>query len=207
MNFNIITPLARFDNYNKLKETLKRLNVKWHIIVDDNKDFTLDESEDWISLYFCPNEGSEFWARCNNSVNWFIENHIDNENEYYGILNDDDSYEENFFNKVVNSLDKNKENDLIIVSMLRGHNIPKDAIPMRRHPTTTLFASPQNMIVGGVGVEQFFIKGKLIKNHKLPLLGHGDGLFIVELVKNYEVTYLPECYVLFNYFEPGRWNK
>lgn len=207
MNFNIITPLARFNNFEKLKKSLRKHNITWHIIIDQGTNFQIETDEDWIKLYICPNMQGEFWVKCNNSINWFIENHLINLDEYYGILNDDDSYEENFFEKMVNSLDINKENNLIIVSMLRGHNIPMDTIPIRRHPTTTLFAFPQNMKVGGVGVEQFFIKGKLIKNHKLPLLGHGDGLFIVELVKNYEVTYLPECYVLFNYFEPGRWNK
>ena len=207
MTFNIITPLARFENYNKLKESLKPLNIKWHIIIDSDKNFIVDEKEDWINIYVCPNEGIDFWARCNNSINWFIENHLTTNEEYYGILNDDDSYEENFFEKIKNSLNNTIENNLLIVSMLRGHNIPKEAIPIRRHPTTTLLATPQNMRVGGVGVEQFFIKGKLLEKHRLPLLAHGDGLFIVELVNNYKPTYLPNCFVLFNFFEPGRWNN
>jgi hypothetical protein len=63
------------------------------------------------------------------------------------------------------------------------------------------------MTVGNVGVEQFIVKGKILKNHRLPLTTCGDGELISLLVKLYDTLYLPEVYVWFNYFEPGRWNK
>jgi hypothetical protein len=206
MNFNIITPLARFKNFEKLKMSLKKHNVVWHIIIDEGSNFEINEKENWIKLYICPNNGVDFWVRCNNAVNWFIDNHLQNHNEYYGILNDDDSYEDNFFKKINDLINNEKNPELLIVSMLRGHNTPKDAIPIRKHPTTTLLAESKNMRVGGVGVEQFFLKGELLKKHKLPLTPSGDGELIVELVNNYKPFYLPNCFVLFNYFEEGRWN-
>lgn len=204
MKFNIITPLARFENFEKLKNSLRKHNIVWHILVDQGTNHQIEEDE-WINVYVCPNQGSDFWVRCNNAINWFVENFEPLENEYYGILNDDDNYEENFFEKIKNKFTENNNPELIIVSMLRGNKIPTDVVPIRRHPTTPLLADSRNMRVGGVGVEQFFIKGNLLKKHKIPLTAHGDGEFVVELVKNYKTTYLSDCFVLFNYFEPGRW--
>jgi len=205
--FNIITPLARIENFLKQKNHLKNKNIKWHIITDDDSNINLDITENWISHYVCPNKGNKFWERCNNSINWFIDNHISNSEEYYGILNDDDGYEDDFFKKLKEYIDFNQNPKLLICSMKRGHNIPNDVVPVRRHPTSTLYANPKNMRVGEVGVEQFFIKGKLLKNHKLPITTCGDGELISELVKTYGAIYVENIYVLFNYFEPGRWNK
>jgi hypothetical protein len=211
MVFNVITPLARYNNINELVNHLEPKNIKWHVItdIDSNDEFTI--TKDWVNHYVCPNEGNEFWARCNNSINWFIENFDLNDDEYYGILNDDDGYEDLFFKKLREGIDDvNKSNgftDLVICSMLRGHNTPGDAEPVRQHPTFPLIARPESMNVGGVGVEQFFVKGSILKNHRLPLTTCGDGELISELVKTYGATYLPDTYVWFNYFEPGRWNK
>lgn len=205
--FNIITPLARFENFPKQKEHLRNKNIKWHIITDEDSDVKITIEEPWISHYVCPNKGQQFWERCNNSINWFIENHILNPEEFYGILNDDDGYEDDFFQKLKEFVDFNTNYNLFICSMKRGHNIPKDAVPVRRHPTSTLYANPINMRVGGVGVEQFFIKGEFLKKHRIPVTTCGDGELISELVKTYKTIYAENIFVLFNYFEPGRWNK
>jgi hypothetical protein len=211
MIFNVITPLARYENIQDLINHLEPKNIKWHVITDNDSEHNFTVTKDWISHYVCPNEGQEFWVRCNNSINWFIENSKINDDEYYGILNDDDGYEALFFEKlkyVINLTNTSKSsNDLLICSMLRGHNTPVDAEPVRQHPTHPLIARPESMFVGGVGVEQFFVKGKILKNHRIPLTSCGDGELISELVKTYNATYLPDTYVWFNYFEPGRWNK
>jgi len=211
MVFNVITPLARYGNVPDLINHLKPKNIKWHVITDSDSENSFTFNDDWISHYVCPNEGQEFWVRCNNSINWFIENFEINDDEYYCILNDDDGYEDLFFEKLKYAIDltnkSNSLNDLLICSMLRGHNTPVDAEPVRRHATNTLIARPESMFVGSVGVEQFFVKGHILKNHRLPLTTCGDGELITELVKTYSVTYVPDTYVWFNYFEPGRWNK
>jgi hypothetical protein len=205
--FNIITPLARIENFLKQKNHLKNKNIKWHVITDEDSKISLDIDEPWISHYICPNKGIQFWERCNNSINWFIENHTLSQKEYYGILNDDDGYEDDFFKKIHEYIENRDDLNLLICSMKRGYNIPKDVVPVRRHPTNTLIASPNNMKVGGVGVEQFFIKGELLKKHRLPISTCGDGELITELVRTYKTHYLPDVFVLFNYFEPGRWNN
>lgn len=208
---NVITPLARFDNLKELTKNLKPHNVKWHIITDDDNDTPIEITEPWIHHYVCPNESVEFWARSNNSINWFIRTQDLHDEEYYCVLNDDDSYEDNFFLKLQEQIKEANESkkpcELVITSMKRGHNIPQDVPPVKRHPTYTLYAVPENMQVCGVGVEQFFIKGKLLRKHQLPLTPYGDGELIVELVSTYTPLYLPSLYVYFNYLEPGRWIK
>ena len=211
MIFNVITPLARFQNISDLVNHLEPKKIKWHVITDEDSEGTFEVKKDWIYHHICPNVGVNFWERCHNSINWFIENKIDSDDEYYCVLNDDDGYEDDFFEKLKMSVfmsdSENKFNDLIITSMMRGNNIPIDAIPVRQHPTYTLYAHPSNMQVGGVGLEQFFAKGKILKKHKIPLTTCGDGEFITNLVETYGALYQQESYVWFNYFEPGRWNK
>lgn len=206
--FHVITPLARFENVPKLIAILKpQQNIQWHVITDDDNPTPVHFAEPWIHHSVCPNHSVGFWARSNNSINWFLETQDIVDEDYYCVLNDDDGYENNFFQKLQKQIGQNKPSDLIITSMKRGLQIPDNLPPVKQHPTTTLIAAPENMVVCGVGVEQFFIKGKLLKQHRLPLTAYGDGELIVELIKQYETLYLPHLYVLFNYLEPGRWDK
>jgi hypothetical protein len=207
--FHVITPMARFENIRKLIDNMKHQNIIWHVIIDDDNPKKFEYNEPFIFLHICPNKTVEFWTRCNNSINWFIENYDLKEDDYYGILNDDDAYEETFFDKLRNKLENKDENsrDLIIVSMKRGHHIPEGIVACKRHPTNTLLAQPESMFPCRVGVEQFFLKGKYLKKHRLPLTVYGDGELISALAKEYakQVFYIPDVFVLFNYFEPGRW--
>jgi len=211
MTINVITSLARPQNISDILNHLKDKNVILHIITDDDANFEVTFSEPWVKHYVCPNKGSDFWVRCHSALNWFFENHISDDETYYCVMNDDDGYEDEFFNKLIKSINQsnanNQSNDLIICSMLRGDQIPNNVIPVRRHPTNTLYALPTNMKIGRVGLEQFIAKGKILKKHKIPLTTCGDGELIVKLTSEYNALYLPELYVKFNYFEPGRWNK
>lgn len=211
MTINVITSLARPQNISDIINHLKDKNVILHIITDDDANFEVTFSESWVKHYVCPNKGSDFWVRCHSALNWFFENHISDDENYYCVMNDDDGYEDEFFNKLIKSINQsntnNQSNDLIICSMLRGNQIPNDVIPVRRHPTNTLYALPTNMKIGHVGLEQFIAKGKILKKHKIPLTTCGDGELISKLTSEYNALYLPELYVKFNYFEPGRWNK
>jgi hypothetical protein len=208
--FNIITPLARTENIDKLIGSLSTHTVKWHVITDEDSGIKFEPVKEWITHSICPNNQERFWERCNFSINWWLDNTQINDDEYYCILNDDDSYEENFFKKLKESIEWSNSigsyNDLIICSMKRGNTTPDGVLPERRHGTHTLIAEPNNMTVGGVGVEQFFVKGKILKNHRLPLTVAGDGELISLLVRAYGAMYVPNIYVLFNYFEPGRWS-
>ena len=204
MTINVITSLARPQNISDIINHLKDKNVILHIITDDDANFEVTFSESCVKHYVCPNKGSDFWVRCHSALNWFFENHISDDENYYCVMNDDDGYEDEFFNKLIKSINhsntNNQSNDLIICSMLRGNQIPNDVIPVRRHPTNTLYALPTNMKIGHVSLEQFIAKGKILKKHKIPLTTCGDGELIQKLTSEYDVLYLPELYVRFNYF-------
>ena len=207
----MITPLARYENVSALKAMIENQGVIWHVITDDDAKQTIEFTEPWIKQYVCPNKEFKFWERCNNSINWFIETQEIDPNGVYCFMNDDDGYELDFFSKLEKSigdvLKVNPVYEVFITSMERGHNIPKDAVPPRRHPTTKLFAHPSHMRIASVGVEQIFMRGSVMKENRLPLDVAGDGMMIISIVSKYPTAYLPDIHVLFNYLEPGRWNK
>jgi hypothetical protein len=210
IKFNVVTSMARFENFDKLKNHLSNFNIQWHIVIDDNLKFDREIDENWISFYSCPNDKGEFYERCHYALNWFVENYaVEDETNFYCFLNDDDAYEEGFFSKLQEEIQKSKETNpfsgLAIVSMKRGHNIPMTVEWFRQHQTHTLIANKNNMVEGGVGLEQFIITGKLLKNHRIPLTISGDGSLIVELASKYDPIFIPDLFVLFNYYQPGRW--
>jgi hypothetical protein len=204
--YHIVTPLGRYENLKKLHELLKPFNefVIWHIITDEDHPFRLSSLDKWIKIHICPNSNLEFWERCNGSINWWLDTYSLNPEQYYCFLNDDDAYEPDFFQKL--NLYKDKK-DICIVSMERGYNTPGTGV--RAHPTYKLFAHPSNMVVGGVGIEQIILKGKILKNYRIPLEVTGDGKFIAQVCANNNelVSYLPDICVWFNYLEKGRWTK
>lgn len=212
--FHVITPMARYENIPKLIHILKEHNITWHVITDDDNDTPISFQEPWIHHYLCPNKNVRFWQRCNYSINWFIETHDFSPEDYYCILNDDDSYEKDFFKNLSNKIQEfaSQEEDeikLVIVSMKRGHHVPSGLPFVKQHPTNTLYAKPESMKACEVGAEQFFLKGNCWKQHRIPLDAYacGDGKLIEELVRRYKTFYVPDLYVLFNYLESGRWDK
>lgn len=206
--FHVITPLARFENVEKLINVLEPKNIQWHVLIDqgyshDNIKYLTDKS--WIKVYYCPNDGVVFYERCNKSINWFIETQQIIDNEMYCILNDDDAYEPEFFTKIKASIQKTGS-PIIITSMERGHAIPESAVGCRAHPPTKLWGYPENVRENAIGVEQIIIKGELLKKYRIPTAPSGDGMFIVKAVRENGAAFCSEADVWFNYFEPGRWN-
>ena len=188
------------------------MNVKWHAITDEDLRFSFKFTDEWVTNHVCPNDQLEFWARCHGALNWFIETQHINDDEMYCFMNDDDGYELEFFTKLAQVIDNETVNNgtspnIVMVSMLRGHNIPAGVPANRQHHTNTLFAQPDWMKCGSVGLEQIVIRGKLLKNYRLHMHIEGDGRFIEQAVRENGAVYAPHIYALFNYFEPGRWNK
>lgn len=204
---NVITPLARFENFSLLVDMLKPLNITWHVIIDEGAEYPkLKYDCPWLYFYVCPNKGVQFFERCNYAINWFIDTQEIKRNEMYCILNDDDGYEPDFFLKL-NAIENIVDTEVVIVSMERGHRIPSTAIGCRAHPPSKLWAVPQNLRVGAVGVEQIILKGEILSKFRIPLLNDGDGRFIVAVTSEYTPLFAPEINVWFNYFEPERWDK
>jgi hypothetical protein len=130
-------------------------------------------------------------------LNCFLDQMPIHDNDRYGFLCDDDLVEDEFFIKI-----RQYGDDVLVVSMKRGNRQPEGG---NGHPPTTLIAQPSNMKIGSVGVEQIYLRGRILKNLRFDNFPEADGKFIINVVNNLPVKYLPNTFVWFNYFEPGRW--
>jgi len=199
----LIMPFSRPENKQKLIDGYKDKGVILYPIMFQ------DEAIDW---------GEEHWIHpviiYENSINckvmmpgcykrnWYIKNYEIINDDYYVTVDDDDFYEPNVFSEVDQMC-----NDIVIVSMKRGHHTPSSAKPPRDYPTDTLFAHPKNVQIGCISAQQSFVKGHIFKQHLHNEYFHcWDGELIVHHKdSNEQIAYRPDLYALFNYFEPGRW--
>jgi hypothetical protein len=197
--FIALTPFSRNKNKQILIEHLGQFNIKWIPITQDATIFP----GDWISsVYSGLPDNWRTWEDGNIvswKVNWFIEHCNIDDSSYYLILCDDCFYEQGFFNKI-----DNISTSVGIVSMKRGDNIVGEG--QQRHPNDTLIANPNNMTISRVGIEQFIIRGDILKTLHFDSCFVADGIMATKL-KDYDVTYYENTFVLFNYLEEGRYNK
>jgi SAM-dependent methyltransferase len=200
--YHVITPMARLENLPKLAGMLEPHRITWHVLIDEGTPLPDVGGRPWIDLVVVPNHEVAFYERCNHAINWFLDHSELIDGDRYCVLNDDDAYEPDFFEKV-----EKLDGDLIIVSMERGDRIPPNVSPDRAHGTSKIWARPENMAPGRVGVEQVVVSGRVLRTARLPLHVQGDGIMIEQLVKANVATYAPEANVWFNYFEPGRWDS
>jgi hypothetical protein len=216
MIYNVITPMNRPENIENMVQMLEPKNVQWHVVTDLGSEYSYEFNRSWIQHYECPNfEQAEFYEKCNNAMNWLLDNMTIHDDQMYHFLNDDDAVEPTFYEKVsgviLEAKNKGINAEIIIPSMERGHRTPPEAKEPRRHPPTKLVADPSAVVVGGLGLEQMLIKGSLLKEkrYRFPLHCWGDGMFIVRAVRDNpdKTICCPNINVWFNYFEPGRWDK
>ncbi len=201
MKYHIITPFARFENLRKIIDMLAPKDVSWHPIMDEDLPFRFRFDQFWIVPSYCPVIQGPFWSKWRHAINWFLDTSIVYPTDRWCILNDDDFYEPDFFEKITTH-----KADVVIASMKRGHHIPPVTDPVRAHPTSTLIAAPENMVPCGVGIEQMIVSGRILSGVRLEDNAYADGMLISSVVKNNEVDYAPEAFVWFNYLEPGRWD-
>lgn len=216
VTFNVITPMNRPENIFSMAELLKNRrknqNVQWHVITDETSTKTFEfPNYDWVHHYKCPehpNNLTNFWDRCNWAMNWFLDTHNIVDEDLYCFLNDDDGVEPDYFDKIYAALEEHKwEYKVVIPSMERGHRIPSYAREPRRHPPDKLWAAPENIKIGGVGLEQIVASGSVVKTQRFPFHVCGDGIFIIEAVRAHGAIICPGASVWFNYFEPERWDR
>jgi hypothetical protein len=134
--------------------------------------------------------------------NYFIENQPINDEDHYMFLCDDDSIEGNVISEI-----KKMDDPVIFISMKRGHNINYEHPSNTWHGTNTLYARPECIKVCEVGLEQFIIKGKILKEVRFVDHNWADGYMCEYLKEHYPVTYREDLFSLFNFYEPGRWDK
>jgi len=220
---HIVTAFSRVHLFSTLIEMLRPFNIEWNLIVSSEikeKVYKINTNNNWVNIInYTPPDN---WDKCYSKFNYFIKNENIVEDDYYIILNDDDALESN----VIDEIRKMKD-EIVVLSMKRGDNslakflktlklrvlyyikrnynlnIPLEMFP---HSTSTLYASPDNMKIGHIGPEQIIYKGKIFKTLQFKNTSCADGMMAENIFKNYKkITYRPDLFVLFNYYEPGRW--
>lgn len=191
---HVITPFNRKENIALLSKALEG-KADWTVLIDDES--LKDSFPSWVTVKLYEKRTKRQGVCIPNSLfNQYISEGLKAETQYM-ILCDDDSVEEGFFDKIPNE-------DVVIASMKRGEHVPVGGVGYGRGD---LIASPSNIGLGKIGGEQLIVKGKILRDFRYGLGYSGDFDMIRKIVAEYTPVYVPDAYVLFNYFEDGRYDS
>jgi len=197
-------PFSRLGNKEKLIEAYRPMGIKLYPIMFEDEVTAFNEP--WIFPVIIPMRSTDFWTLMPGCFkrNWFIKHGPIFDEDYYVTVDDDDMYEPDVMNAI-----KQMDDDIVIISMKRGYQVPKDAEPLRRYPIERLLAQPDYIQEGAISAQQSFVKGKIFKQHLHNEESHNwDGELAVHHKESGEkIVYRPDLFALFNYYEPGRWEK
>lgn len=203
-NIHIIMPFSRTENKEKLIEAYRSMGVILHPIMFDDEVIEFPD-EPWIIPVCLPMDKSECTAMMPGTYkrNLWIKDYPIIDDDYYLTADDDDMYEPDVMDSI-----REMTSDIVIISMKRGHRTPVGVSEVRAYPTSTLFASPEKMECGYVSAQQLFVKGHIFKSHTHNEESHcWDGELAEHYVEsNEQISYHPDLFALFNYYEPTRWD-
>lgn len=213
IQIHLVIPFSRLHLKNDLIYGYRDMGAILHPImfVDEEIDFSEPLMNGTTARYIYPEVIQEYSHYCHVKMpgcykrNWFIRNRPINDEDYYVTADDDDFYEPGVFDKI-----KTMTEDIIIISMKRGHHIPEAGKEwFQKHGTSTLLAVPEHTIHGLISAQQSFVKGRIFKEHLFNEEYYCWDGEMAEHHKNSgeQIRYAPDLYALFNYFEPGRWDK
>jgi len=200
-NIHLFMPFSRHELWPKLLEAYRPMNVILHPLtfVDEA---TVECSEKWVQPFVSKmKRHGAFGVPLHNA---FIKQFPLVDDDYYCQMADDDMYEPGVFDAI-----RKIDFPVVIISMKRGHHVPEGVSKERRYPTETLDACPENTEVQFVGGEQVFIKGSVLRTvlYDETNPATADGLMAEHLKTICLIHYEPDLFALFNYYEPGRWDK
>ncbi len=195
--YHVLTPLIRYDLIDGLVDNLSRQRVIWHPLTQEEG--VKIPNLRWIKPLYIPIppewKGFEAYYKFNRFgeiVGWI-------DQQMYVYLGDDDLY-------APGAVDILRETpgELVMMTMRRGDRCPGPG----KHGCSTLTADPGNRRMGSIGFEQLVMSGRLRKQWPYR---HGnvceDGFLAERLAASSEPwSYAPRAEVLFNVFEPGRWD-
>lgn len=202
---HLVMPFYRHENKDKLIEAYRSMGVILHPIMFFDEVFEFPD-ESWVKPFIIGEHAQDCTAsrpECYKRNEW-IRMHPINDNDYYVCVDDDDMYEPGVFDSV-----SQMDDDIVIISMKRGCQIPKGVETARRYHTSTLIAHPDNVKFACISGQQSFVKGKIFKQHLFnENLQAWDGEMAIHHKESGEqIAYRPDLFALFNYYEPGRWEK
>ena len=146
---NVITPFSRPENARIVRDHLARqgVAVTWHPVVSSVA-LPVDCLRAWVKPLRTrvPAGADPFCWK----LRAFVESGRIVDGERYGVLCDDDLYEEGVLQAVAGMVEP-----IVVVSMLRGHRVPERSDGGYEHPVTPLIARPESMRPGGVGYNKW----------------------------------------------------
>ena len=200
---HVITPFSRPQNARVLLGHLARqgVAVTWHPIVS-SVPFPASCLREWVKplQVDVPRKMDPFaWK-----LKMFIASGRIVDGERYGVLCDDDMYEDGLLSAV-----ERMSAPVVVVSMLRGDRVSQRTDGGYCHPIDELVAEPENMRVCGAGLQQCFLMGEVLREMEIDpwRAPFCDGLAGAQLGRRFKdvIRYDPGLHVLFNRLEPGRW--
>ena len=209
--FHIVMPFSRPEMQEVIINLYSGKGVVLHPVMCSN-DITSWPDKEWIEPLIVPppredrphNPHAKYPHRktkdtCYYKLNYFIQLYSIQDEDRFMFMCDDDSIEDN----VIPELKKMKE-DIVFISMKRGDRIPPRGM---RHPCFTLYAEPKNIKIDHVGLQQYAVKGKILKEMIFgEYFSAADGEMATILQKFHKCAYRKDLFVLFNYFEKGRYD-
>ena len=197
MQIHILCPFYRVHLLPTLIHYFEPMNINWHPIVGHD----LQVSFNWEWVYPLKTDECSPTDQCYRKINDFIDTQQIIDDDYYGFLDDDSMYEPGFFDIIRQQTAK-----ILFYSAYRGDSIPRDG--SEPHPATTLKTrSLYDIRVCHVGFGMCILKGEIFKQTRFKNTHKwDDGRYMEELKSRFpnEIKILPDLYLLFNYFQPGR---
>jgi hypothetical protein len=203
--FVIITPFFRPHNVLPLLGMWGRMfsnpsgvnPIRWLMMVASKKN---PEPSWWIWEADCtpPESGWDpCYYKCNEAISRLENVGMLNKDHFVGFLPDDDCYDDGFFDALMPVVGDDQSE--VIVTSSRRHNGTRLSEP------GILRANPENMRICHVGLEQFFVRGDVLKSvPRFENVSHADGLMVERLfARNKDgFRYLPDTFVNFNILPP-----
>lgn len=192
---HIVTSFSRIHLLDTIIHHYEPMKIIWHPIVfeKENRSILWPAEKGWIHPFVVPDEELDFVYT---KYNEFIRKSIIQSDDYYIFLDDQDMIEKDTVRKLREMTD-----DVVFISMKRGYKIPENAL--FDHGVSTFTADEENVKAGQISIQQYVTKGQITKR----LSFFADILAGEWLKQNFPIRYEPDIYSLFNYFEPGRWDK
>lgn len=207
----VVTPFSRIENRDLL---IRVLEGKCDWVVLQAEDEPVIDFPSWVTVKRYPVTNRT--SISNRLFNEFISEECgkrENLDRQYMILNDDDSVEEGFFEKIPDAT-------VVCVSMKRNdtpapHLVWDSWKEKKCHwedGIDVLIAHEDSMRVACVAGEQLIVKGHVLRNFRYGLEDStadvpGDAKMVMQILYEYTPVYVPDAYVLFNYFEDGRFRS
>lgn len=174
---HVITPFARTHLLPQFLPMLESQGVIWHPIHHE----PMGVAADWIQ----PMAVEPAWGEqnpCYWKLNQWIERlhgSIQDDNAYC-FCGDDDAYPARFFDAVRET----RFGDVLFVSM--------------QTPEQRLVAARENIKRNNVGLQQFFVTGRILKTMRFLNVANADGTMAEWLVSQWHCAYRPDLVVQYN---------